>query len=565
MRVVVVGSGGREACLASVLGRHRRGRGHAGEPGHPGVGRRRRPRSSTPTCSSSAPRRRWSTGWPTGCGPQGKLVFGPGADGAQLEGSKALHEGARQRGRRAHRPLRRLHRGRAGARASSRTLPGPYVVKTDGLAAGQGRARHRPTWRRPRPTCGPSCPARRSATAGRTVVIEEGMTGPEVSVFAVCDGTRAVALAAGPGLQARRRRRHRAEHRRHGRLLARCPWLDAGLRRRRQSSGSCEPTLAELRRRGIDYRGVLYAGLMVTTEGPKLIEYNIRFGDPDSQVVLLRLTSDLGRAARRGGRRRARRPSPPSATTPPSSWWRAAEGYPTDPRTGDPIEGLDAAAARRGRRGARAPASRRSTDGGSSPPAAGCSTSSAAVRTCRRPGAAPTRRSATSAGPGSTTEPTSPERGPHVMTYKVAILMGSPNDMDKMQPAADTLERFGIEADVRVLSAHRNPAGGHRARRRPPARRATWRSSAAPAWPPTWPAWSPPTPRCPSSACRCRAARSTASTPSTPPSRCPRASRSPPSPSTARMNAALLVVEMLAITDADLAAELADHRIEIAG
>ena len=86
------------------------------------------------------------------------------------------------------------------------------------------------------------------------------------------------------------------------------------------------PTLAELRRRGIDYRGVLYAGLMLTPDGPRLVEYNVRFGDPEAQVVLPRLTHRPGRAA---GGRGGRRPAPGaarrrSATTPASpSCWRA--------------------------------------------------------------------------------------------------------------------------------------------------------------------------------------------------------------------------------------------------
>ena len=77
---------------------------------------------------------------------------------------------------------------------------------------------------------------------------------------------------------------------------------------------------------------------------------------------------------------------------------------------------------------------------------------------------------------------------------KVAILMGSPRDADKMAPAAETLEHFGIEADVRVLSAHRNPAEVS-ALATPPARTATWRSSAVQGWPRTWQASLPPTPR----------------------------------------------------------------------
>jgi phosphoribosylamine--glycine ligase len=103
-----------------------------------------------------------------------------------------------------------------------------------------------------------------------------------------------------------------------------------------------EPTLAELRRRGIDYRGVLYAGLMLTPEGPKVLEYNVRFGDPEAQVVLPRLESSLvellGQAA--DGHLRAAPAFAPDALLTVVC---AAEGYPAAPRTGDPIEGLDEA------------------------------------------------------------------------------------------------------------------------------------------------------------------------------------------------------------------------------
>ncbi len=101
-----------------------------------------------------------------------------------------------------------------------------------------------------------------------------------------------------------------------------------------------EPTLAELRRRGIDYRGILYAGLMLTADGPKLVEYNVRFGDPESQVVLPRLTTDLaGLLAEAAAGDRSRRAAA-SSPTPPSPWcWRPRATRPA-PRTGDVIAGI---------------------------------------------------------------------------------------------------------------------------------------------------------------------------------------------------------------------------------
>ena len=105
-----------------------------------------------------------------------------------------------------------------------------------------------------------------------------------------------------------------------------------------------QPTLDELRRRGVDYRGVLYAGLMLTDDGPKVLEFNVRFGDPEAQVVLPRLDSDLAvllHDVAAGGLRSAPRFRDDAAVTVVC----ATEGYPHAPRSGDVIEGLDAARA----------------------------------------------------------------------------------------------------------------------------------------------------------------------------------------------------------------------------
>ena len=127
--------------------------------------------------------------------------------------------------------------------------------------------------------------------AGRTCVIEEGLTGPEVSLFALCDGRRAQVLAtaqdhkrafdgdAGPntgGMGA----------------YSPVPFVGADLVDEMMERALL-PTLAELDRRGARYRGVLYCGLMLTPDGAKVLEYNVRFGDPECQVLVPRLTSDL--------------------------------------------------------------------------------------------------------------------------------------------------------------------------------------------------------------------------------------------------------------------------------
>jgi phosphoribosylamine---glycine ligase len=171
-------------------------------------------------------------------------------------------------------------------------------------------------------------------------VIEEGMAGPELSVFAVCDGERAVPLAPAQDFK---RIGDGDTGPNTGGMGAYSPVPIAPPEVVDQvMDEAVEPTLAALRAEGIDYRGVLYAGLMLTAEGPKIIEYNVRFGDPETQVVLPRLTSDL--AALLAGAAAGRIEVEPSFTDEAAiTVVLASEGYPSSPRTGDVIEGLDAA------------------------------------------------------------------------------------------------------------------------------------------------------------------------------------------------------------------------------
>ena len=224
---------------------------------------------------------------------RGALVFGPGADGARLEGSKAWMKEVLAAAGCPPPPHRSFGADEVDAAvAFLRTLPGLYVVKTDGLAAGKGVLVTESLAEAIDGRAGEAGRAGRSATPAGRVVIEEGMSGPEVSLLCLCDGRRAVPLASAQDYKRRRRRRHRAQHRRHGRLLARCrPSMPP--RASAWRTPWWPPTLHELRRRGIDYRGVLYAGLMLTPDGPKVLEYNVRFGDPETQVVLPRWTGDV--------------------------------------------------------------------------------------------------------------------------------------------------------------------------------------------------------------------------------------------------------------------------------
>ena len=345
MKVVVVGSGGREHGLAEVLGRTAEvlvTPGNAVIPGSTAVSVEELVADESVDLVVIGPEHPLVDGLADRLRAKGVRVFGPGADGAQVEGSKAyMKDLALAAG---------LPTARYGAFteveaavAFLHTLPGLYVVKTDGLAAGRG-VLVTDSLAEAEADVRAKLAGSSFGDAGRRVVIEEGLTGPEVSVFAICDGTRTVCL---PAAQDFKRVGDGDVGPNTGGMGAVSPlafipddFVDDVARR------FVEPTLAELRRRGIDYRGVLYAGLMITPAGPKLIEYNIRFGDPDSQVVLLRMTSDLAAllAAAADGNLDAVA-LPTFADDAAVLVVAASEGYPVAPRTGDVIAGLSAAAA----------------------------------------------------------------------------------------------------------------------------------------------------------------------------------------------------------------------------
>jgi phosphoribosylamine---glycine ligase len=173
------------------------------------------------------------------------------------------------------------------------------------------------------------------------------MAGPELSVLAVCDGQRAVALA--PAQDFKRVFDGDAGPNTGGMgAFSPVPSVPDGLLGE-VLERFIAPTLAELRRRGIDYRGTLYAGLMLTADGPRLVEYNARFGDPEAQVVLPRLESDLTAllaAAAAGDLRSA--PAPSFVDDAAVVVVLASPGYPEAPRSGSVIEGCEAAAASEG-------------------------------------------------------------------------------------------------------------------------------------------------------------------------------------------------------------------------
>ena len=219
----------------------------------------------------------------------GLAVFGGSAAAARLESSKAFAKGLMAR----HRiPTARFgtFRDGAAARRFCRELGAPLVVKADGLAAGKGVVVCRSLEEADRAVA--QClEARAFGDSGLTVVIEEFLVGEEASFFALSDGSTVLPLVAaqdhktvydgdrGPntgGMGA----------------YSPAPVMDAGMQERVMRE-IVRPTIAAMAEEGAPYTGVLFVGLMITREGPKVIEFNCRFGDPECQVILPRLEDDL--------------------------------------------------------------------------------------------------------------------------------------------------------------------------------------------------------------------------------------------------------------------------------
>jgi phosphoribosylamine--glycine ligase len=271
---------------------------------------------------------------------QGRRVFGPGADGARLEGSKSwMKEVLVTAGVPTARHAAFTERGPALDFLD--TLPGFYVVKTDGLAAGKGVVVTE-SIAEARDAVDSYLSGEAFGDAGRRIVIEEGLTGPELSVLAVCDGKRGVALA--PAQDFKRIGDGDTGPNTGGMgAYSPVPAADRSVLDTVMDL-AVEPTLVALRDLDIDYRGVLYAGLMLTPDGPKVLEFNVRFGDPETQVVLPRLSSDLVElliGAADGSLGEPPVFAPDAAVTVVC----ATEGYPQSPRVGDRIDGLDQARA----------------------------------------------------------------------------------------------------------------------------------------------------------------------------------------------------------------------------
>ena len=368
-RTLIVGSGGREHALAWKLASEPGGNDVFVSPGSAGIAAEPRvrlvesDRRTDPHLVALArrlavelvvigPEAELANGTADALMDAGIPTFGPTRAAARIESSKAFCREIAQaagiqtaRGRAFDRP----HDGGSFARELL-DAPGStgVVVKEDGLAGGKGVS-----------VCDGWADAEsaldRAADVGTSVVIEERLVGREASVIAICDGRRAIAL---PAARDHKRALDGDAGPNTGGMGAYSPLPDlsddhvAGIVERFH-----RPALSELARRGTPFRGALYAGLMLTTDGPRLLEFNARFGDPETQAILPRLGSALGPvllAAARGDLSEVERhvafagwrlPTTPGATV---AIVLAGGDYPAAPSRGQAIEGIESAQARGG-------------------------------------------------------------------------------------------------------------------------------------------------------------------------------------------------------------------------
>jgi phosphoribosylamine---glycine ligase len=337
VRILVIGSGGREHAIVRALSAET-DRLHAA-PGNPGIAAIAETHPDTapvpdqiialtrklrPDLVVIGPEAPLVAGAADALRENGVACFGPDAAAARIEGSKSF---AKQVMAEAGIPTAASFTCTTAAEAD-RALAAfgpPYVVKDDALAAGKGVL-----------VTGDLAAARAHARGCGTVVIEEFLDGPEVSLFAVTDEVTAVPLLPAQDFK-RARDGDQGPNTGGMGAYAPLPWAPGDLAGQ-TIDRVIQPAIDAMARRGTPYRGLLYAGLALTSAGPRVVEFNARFGDPETQVVLDRLGSPLGpllHAAATGGLAGAAVPE-----------WRpgaavvvviAAEGYPEAPVKGDKI------------------------------------------------------------------------------------------------------------------------------------------------------------------------------------------------------------------------------------
>jgi phosphoribosylamine--glycine ligase len=352
MNVLLIGSGGREHALAWKIARSPLLSRLVAAPGNPGIAAlcETRPVAVTDIAGLLAlaqeiaadlvvvgPEAALEAGIADRLAEAGIACFGPTRAAARLETSKAFSKGFAER----HGLPTAKHltfETAAEAKASLMSFKPPYVIKADGLAAGKGVV------------IAANCAEAEAAIddmlggrfggAGGRVVIEDFMAGEEASLFALCDGETAILFG---GAQDHKRAYDGDEGPNTGGMGAYAPapiLTDAVIEAARTTM--IEPTVRGMAAAGTPYRGVLYAGLMIEDGAPRLVEYNARFGDPECQILMLRLESDVLpylQAAATGRLKAA--PAPVWSKEAAICVVLAAKGYPSAPETGSVILGAE--------------------------------------------------------------------------------------------------------------------------------------------------------------------------------------------------------------------------------
>lgn len=352
MKILVVGSGGREHAIVHALARSPQRPELLCAPGNPGIRQLARQVAESMEVAEIVavaeaesvdlvvvgPEAPLVAGLVDALTAQGIAAFGPTAAAARLEGSKTfakeimLAAGVPTAG---HTVVTTVDEGLAAITGY------PTVVKFDGLAAGKGVV-IATTEDEARTALVDMLETQVFGPGG--VFVEDFLDGPEVSLLALCDGERALALAPARDFK---RALDGDEGPNTGGMGAFSPVPGVDPARLDELSAIVhQPIVDELARRGTPFHGVLYAGLMLTSAGPKVLEYNTRFGDPETQVVLPRLTTDLAdlmeRSSRPGGLAGATLEVDPR---PAVTVVLASAGYPATARKGDVITGTAEAGA----------------------------------------------------------------------------------------------------------------------------------------------------------------------------------------------------------------------------